>query len=64
MVRGPLVMLGYYGNKQATEAAIAPGDWLHTGDIATRDDEGHYFIVDRFDLGLVEAAAAVVGGSC
>ena len=47
MVRGPLVMLGYYGNKQATQAAIEPGGWLHTGDIATRDDEGRYFIVDR-----------------
>jgi long-chain acyl-CoA synthetase len=47
MVRGPLVMLGYYGNKEATEAAIEPDGWLHTGDIATRDDEGHYFIVDR-----------------
>src|SRR5580700_2584854 len=47
MVRGPLVMLGYYGNEQATQAAIEPGGWLHTGDIATRDDEGHYFIVDR-----------------
>jgi long-chain acyl-CoA synthetase len=47
MVRGPLVMLGYYGNEQATKAAIEPDGWLHTGDIATRDDEGHYFIVDR-----------------
>jgi long-chain acyl-CoA synthetase len=47
MVRGPLVMLGYYGNDQATRAAIEPDGWLHTGDIATRDDEGHYFIVDR-----------------
>jgi long-chain acyl-CoA synthetase len=47
MVRGPLVMLGYYGNEQATHAAIEPGGWMHTGDIATRDDEGHYFIVDR-----------------
>jgi long-chain acyl-CoA synthetase len=47
MVRGPFVMLGYYGNEQATDAAIEPDGWLHTGDIATRDDEGHYFIVDR-----------------
>jgi len=47
MIRGPVVMLGYYGNEQATKAAIEPGGWLHTGDIATRDDEGHYFIVDR-----------------
>lgn len=47
MVRGPLVMLGYYGNEQATRAAIEPDGWMHTGDIATRDDEGHFFIVDR-----------------
>ena len=47
MIRGPLVMLGYYGNDQATRAAIEPDGWMHTGDIATRDDEGRYFIVDR-----------------
>jgi long-chain acyl-CoA synthetase len=47
MVRGPLVMLGYYGNEQATRATIEPDGWMHTGDIATRDDEGRYFIVDR-----------------
>jgi long-chain acyl-CoA synthetase len=47
LVRGPLVMLGYYGNEQATRAAIEADGWMHTGDIAMRDDEGHYFIVDR-----------------
>jgi long-chain acyl-CoA synthetase len=47
MIRGPLVMLGYYGNEQATRLAIEPDGWMHTGDIATRDDEGHFFIVDR-----------------
>jgi len=47
MVRGPLVMLGYYGNEQATRAAIEPDGWMHTGDVASRDEEGHYFIVDR-----------------
>jgi long-chain acyl-CoA synthetase len=47
MVRGPMVMLGYYGNEQATKDAIEPDGWLHTGDMATRDDEGHFFIVDR-----------------
>ena len=47
MIRGPLVMLGYYGNEPTTRATIEPDGWMHTGDIATRDDEGHYFIVDR-----------------
>jgi long-chain acyl-CoA synthetase len=47
MVRGPLVMLGYYGNEQATRATIEPDGWMHTGDVASRDEEGHYFIVDR-----------------
>jgi len=47
MIRGPLVMLGYYGNEAATRATIEPDGWMHTGDIATRDEEGHYFVVDR-----------------
>ena len=47
MIRGPLVMLGYYGNEAATRATIEPDGWMHTGDIATRDEEGHFFIVDR-----------------
>ncbi len=47
MIRGPVVMLGYYGNEQATREAIEPDGWLHTGDVATRDDEGRYYIVDR-----------------
>lgn len=47
MVRRPFVMLGYYGNQTATRAAIEPDGWLHTGDVATQDDEGHYFIIDR-----------------
>jgi len=47
MIRGPLVMLGYYGNEAATRATIEPDGWMHTGDIATRDEEGHFFVVDR-----------------
>ena len=47
MVRGPIVMLGYHGNPAATAETIEPDGWLHTGDIATMDDTGHVFVVDR-----------------
>jgi len=47
LVRGPLVMQGYYGNAEATRATIAPDGWLHSGDVARMDAEGYIFIVDR-----------------
>ena len=47
MVRGPIVMLGYYGNEAATAATIEPDGWLHTGDVAVADRDGRFFIVDR-----------------
>lgn len=45
-VRGANVMLGYLNNPEATAAALRDG-WLHTGDLAYRDEEGYIFIVDR-----------------
>jgi len=40
-------MDGYYGNDAATQASIEPDGWLHSGDIATMDDDGYLTIVDR-----------------
>jgi fatty-acyl-CoA synthase len=44
--RGPMVMQGYWNNPQATTEAFADG-WFHSGDLATRDDEGYLRLVDR-----------------
>jgi acyl-CoA synthetase (AMP-forming)/AMP-acid ligase II len=46
VVRGPVIMDGYWRNAEATAAAIVDG-WLHTGDLAIRDADGDYQIVDR-----------------
>lgn len=47
LVRGPIVMQGYFNNPDATAAAIDEEGWLHTGDVATHDGTGHFFITDR-----------------
>ena len=41
MVRGDVVMKGYYGEAERTAEAITPDGWLHTGDLAEIDDEGY-----------------------
>ena len=46
-VRGPGVTPGYFAEPAATRAGFADGGWLRTGDIAHRDADGYYFIVDR-----------------
>ncbi|CAE6488969.1 unnamed protein product, partial [Rhizoctonia solani] len=46
-LRGPTVMKGYLNNPSATANSITPDGWFKTGDIAIRDSEGFFTIVDR-----------------
>jgi acyl-CoA synthetase (AMP-forming)/AMP-acid ligase II len=46
-VRGPNVMAGYYRDPAQTGAALRPGGWLATGDVATQDADGALFIAGR-----------------
>ncbi|WND03825.1 long-chain fatty acid--CoA ligase [Temperatibacter marinus] len=46
LIRGELVMKGYWGNDLATKEALKEG-WLHTGDIGILDNEGFLSITDR-----------------
>jgi fatty-acyl-CoA synthase len=46
IVRGPNVLYEYWGNAEATAEALRDG-WYHTGDIATRDEDGYFYIHDR-----------------
>jgi len=46
VIRGPQVMKGYFSNPEETARALR-GGWLYTGDLARRDRDGYFTIVDR-----------------
>ncbi|SDJ43792.1 fatty acid--CoA ligase family protein [Salimicrobium halophilum] len=46
VVKGPNVMKGYYKMPEETSVTIKDG-WLYTGDMARKDEEGYFYIVDR-----------------
>ena len=46
-VRGPNVTPGYWNREEATAEAITDG-WLHTGDAARQDEDGFFYVVDRW----------------
>jgi acyl-CoA synthetase (AMP-forming)/AMP-acid ligase II len=45
-VRGAHLMSGYWANPEASAEAFE-GDWYRTGDVAYRDEDGYYYVVDR-----------------
>lgn len=47
LVRGPNVMKGYLGKREATEAVLDAEGWLHTGDLGEFDDDGNLVVTGR-----------------
>lgn len=47
LVRGPIVMKGYYKDPEKTASAIDAEGWMQTGDIGTVDSDGYVKIIDR-----------------
>jgi fatty-acyl-CoA synthase len=57
--RGYNVMLGYWNNSEATQQAIDAARWMHTGDLATMDDDGYVKIVGRIKDVLIRGGENV-----
>ena len=51
LISGPQIMRGYFGDPEQNRGVLSTDDsgrtWLHTGDIATMDKDGFFYIVDR-----------------
>jgi fatty-acyl-CoA synthase len=47
VLKGPSACSGYFANPEASRAAVDAEGWFHTGDLARRDEDGFYYIVDR-----------------
>lgn len=54
LAKGPNVMAGYFGDREATEAVVKDG-WLHTGDLGRMDDEGRLYLMGRAKDVIVDA---------
>jgi acyl-CoA synthetase (AMP-forming)/AMP-acid ligase II len=61
VVRGPMVMRGYWRQPETTQAAFRDG-WLRTGDGGRMDASGHLFIVDRIKDMIISGGENVYSG--
>lgn len=57
-VRGPMVTPGYFGDAEASLAAVRAG-WLRTGDLARIDGEGYVYLLDRVKDMIIHAGVKV-----
>ena len=48
MIRGPTVTPGYWNRPEANREAFTEDGWFHTGDAARTDEDGYFYIVDRW----------------
>ncbi|KFE67779.1 AMP-binding protein [Hyalangium minutum] len=54
IAKGPNIMAGYFGDREATEAVLKSG-WLHTGDLGRLDAEGRLYLVGRKKDVIIDA---------
>ena len=52
-IKGDNVMMGYYNNPEANEAAFTEDGWFRTGDVAYKDEDGYVFITGRMKSVIV-----------
>lgn len=48
MIKGPSVTPGYWNRPEANKTSFTADGWFHTGDAARQDEDGYYYIVDRW----------------
>ena len=46
-IKGPMVMQGYYNNREATEEVLSSDGWLNTGDVGHQDENGYLYLTGR-----------------